>query len=159
MLFALYSNFPYPHSNIQTLIFLTVFDLITFYIFVRFLWILGTETDDEISYKKSAIRNINKGICPLCGFNQASDSFLEIGYRKRKWSDFLYKVYYIKYSTRIIELTTKVKICDPCRQKYLKVSKSKFLFLFNINPSIKLLKIRYGYLRGIKFPFEEWNIS
>ena len=57
------------------------------------------------------------------------------------------------------ELRTKVKICDSCKKKYLSISKSKFLFLFYIDPSIKLLKKRLGYLRGIKFPFEEWNIS
>ncbi len=158
MLFALYSSFQIS-QNIQAVIFQIIFDLLAFYIFIRFLWILGNETTYEISFKKSALKNINESICPLCGLSNVSDSFLEIGYRKRKWSDFLYKVFYIKYSTRIVELTTKIKICESCKQKYLLVSKSKLLSLFHINPSIKLLKIRYGYLRGIKFPFEEWNIS
>ena len=83
MLFAFYSNFSIS-PNVQTVIFQIIFDLLTFYLFIRFLWILGTETADEISYKKSALKNINDSIWPLCGLNKASDSFLEIGYRKRK---------------------------------------------------------------------------
>lgn len=157
-LLSLYIGFPIT-KNFPALILQTIVFVSTLYFFVRFVWLLGTSSGDEILFKESVIKNINKNYCPYCGSNQASNSFLEIGYRKRLWSDFVYKVYYIKYSTRMNELTTKIKICHSCEERYFLVSKYKLLSVFHINPSIKLLKRKYGYLRGIKFPFEKWNIS
>lgn len=158
VLFSLYASFPIPNNYSTVLLQLFVF-LSTLYFFIRFLWLLGSSHDDELYFKESVLRNINSNICPLCSLEQVSNSTLSIGYRRRKWSDFLYKVYYIKYSYRNIELTTKVRICKSCEHNYLLISKQKLLSLFHVNPSIKLLKRKYGYLRGIKFPYEKWNIS
>ncbi|MBK6912532.1 MAG: hypothetical protein IPJ03_19390 [Ignavibacteriales bacterium] len=146
-------------ENISTSILKFSIFFLSLYFFIRFLWVLGCSYEDEIHFKESVLENVNNNICPLCGKEKISDSNLTIGYRKRIWSDFEYKVYYIKYSTDIIEITTKVQICKSCGKNYLSVCEQDLFAIFHVNPSIKLLKRKLGYLRGIKFPFEKWNIS
>jgi hypothetical protein len=136
-----------------------IFIILSAYFIVRFIWLLSVSQQEGIIFKKQTIENINSSICPLCGKNNFTNALLTIGYRKRRYSNFDYRVFYIKYSVSSEELSYKINICSTCRDEYLRISKSKLLFLFYPNPSKKVLKRKAGYSRGIKFPFEEWNLS
>jgi len=110
-------------------------------------------------FTEQAIQNIMRDICPLCGKNKSTNALLSIGYRRRSYSDFEYRVFYIKYKVSKEELSYKINICAPCGNEYLKICKSRILFLFHQNPSKKVLQGKPGYIRGIKFPFEKWNLT
>ncbi|MDR3668562.1 MAG: hypothetical protein P4L35_17100, partial [Ignavibacteriaceae bacterium] len=106
-----------------------------------------------------AQKNILNGVCPLCGRNKSTISSLEIGYRRKFWNILSYNIIYIKYSVNAQQITSKINICTSCKNNYLLLSRFKILTIFKINPSIKVLKRKLGYLRGLRFPYAKWHVS
>jgi len=135
------------------------FALILIYIpILRYLWVLGTPINNDIKFNASSAKLLNKGICPFCGKRNYSPKKIKVGYRKRYW-EFHYRVFYIKYRITTDNFNKFVNICHKCESRYLFYCKYKIFSLFARNPSKKILKRKYGCIRGLEYPFESWNIK
>lgn len=132
--------------------------LVTWF-FSLFVWTQGKPDNEDIILNENAGEQVFNGNCPLCRENQAENIDLEVGYRARVWGNLQYKVFFFSYTTREKELNAKVRICKECMKHYLLVSRFKLLSIFYKNPSTIVLEKKYGYLRGLKFPYEKWNIT
>jgi len=143
--------------NIFSLIFYSLFIFLISYIIIRFIWVLGEPVNKDIKYKPIPYKLFKNGICPFCGHRKYSQKKLKIGYKKKYW-EIHYRVFYIKYSTSFNQLDECINICSKCERRYLFYSKYKIFSLFSKNPSNKALKRKIGYTRGLRFPFEPWNI-
>jgi hypothetical protein len=108
--------------------------------------------------KPEAQSSIMKGICPFCHENHFTDEVLKVGYRKPK-SD-----YYSKdpesrnWDISLEYLTISLPICEKCKEKYLLLCKFKLFARIGLDRSYCVLQRKLGYLRGLQFPFESWNI-
>lgn len=125
---------------------------------LRFFSIYGDPDSSEVIFNNISKLHIDKKICPICRVRESSTHLLSVGYRKRFWK-IAYRIFYITYSFEVNELTTKINICDVCKDRYLFLSNYKILSIFYRNPSKRVLKKKVGYLIGLQFPFEKWNIS
>jgi hypothetical protein len=127
------------------------------YLLFRLLWLLGESEDNEIHFNSSSQKNTINGICPLCGLNKPNASWLVIGYSRRCWKIEIKLFLNISFSVK--EITTRINICTSCKNKFLLLCKFKILSILKLNPSIKVLKRKLGYTRGLYSPYEVWHLS
>lgn len=145
-------------SNISSFISSCIVLILIYIPIVRYLWVLGTPFNEDVNLKTNSSKLLDNGICPFCGKRNYSSKKIKVGYRKRCW-EFHYRIFYLKYRISINNFNKFIYICHKCESRYLFYSKYKIFSWFAINPSKKILKRKYGCIRGLEYPFESWNIK
>ncbi len=129
------------------------------YLTTVLLYVTARPSNDEVVQKLETTAALAKGICPFCRSNHVGSYTVNVGYRRRQYSNFRYMVFWIEWSHKMLEPHMRIPICDDCRTNYLKACSKKILPKGIRNPSRAVLKRKPGYRRGLVFPFETWNIK
>lgn len=132
--------------------------LITYWT-ARLFYLTADPIDEEVFLTSKAQTALSKGICPFCATEPIAPQTLKVGYKKGRYSNFKYKVFWIEWSHSYHELNIRLPICDGCRTKYLTACLRRFPPKGMRNPCKIVLKRKLGYRRGIQFPFESWNLK
>jgi hypothetical protein len=116
--------------------------------------------DNEALLNDKARSALTVGACPFCGMHRAQSHSLKVGYRRHHLSKFAWMIFWFEYSISSSEFYVKLPICEECRRKYIESCEAKFPRnrLWG-NPSMIVLRRKTGYLRGVKYPMETWNLK
>ncbi|MGD0036318.1 MAG: hypothetical protein ABSC53_03390 [Bacteroidota bacterium] len=128
------------------------------YFSIRLLFITGNMKDDKVIFKTHVQPLIEERICPFCKSNHFVNETTKVGYRKPHLY-IAYKIFWIEWRRTVDELSVWLPICEECRRRYFMFFKIKLFKRFGLDPSYRVLKIKQGCFRGIRYPLEEWNFK
>lgn len=107
------------------------------------------EINDKIIWKRKSLELLEKQICPFCEKNQIGEYRIRIGYRKKR-SPIKYFFFWIEINFSREELATSSAICEWCKNRFLGKQLPE--------PSLTVLEMKPGYLRGLPRPHEKGHI-
>lgn len=107
------------------------------------------EINNKIIWKQKSLELLEKGICPFCEKNKIGEYRIRIGYRKKR-SPIKYFFLWIEINFFREELATSSPICEWCKNRFLKKQLPE--------PSLTVLEMKRGYLRGLPRQYEKGHI-
>ena len=155
ILLFLYSA-AFGHPSLFDFLFLA---FITYWL-ACFFFVTAEPIDEKVLQTTKTIDSLAKSTCPFCQEEPISAATLKVGYKRGRYSDFKYMIILISWNHAYQEISSRIPIGESCKARYLKAS-SRFMFLPRgmRNPSKTVLKRKWGFRRGLVFPFEPSNLK
>ena len=122
-------------------------------------WMLAYPLNEAVHLNSEARNSLELGRCPICGLNHVDEHRLQVGYRKPRFQFVAWTWYGFRYRFWFDELTVYLPICNACCKQFLNAASKSFPFVLMGNPSKLVLRRKYGWLRGVQFPFLASNVQ
>lgn len=131
------------------------------YLTLRLVWIIVEPEDASFSLKSRSRTAQARGLCPICGKNEEGQKTLTVGYRKpTPMALRLGGIDPLLLGEGLVDdINVSIPICDRCATWAGYFSKMGFLAPLGLDGSLRVLRRKRGYLRGLRRPFDPSNIK
>jgi hypothetical protein len=135
-----------------------ILGLLFLYWTARLIYIAADPDNDRVILKSQAESSVAKGLCPFCRINRSANHSLKIGYRKPHLF-IAHKILWIESWRSFDESYIHLPICQRCEENYFERFRFKLFARAGLDFSFRVLQMKRGYFRGLRFPLESWNIQ
>jgi hypothetical protein len=122
-------------------------------------WMLAYPLNGAVHLNSEARNSLEHGRCPICRLNHLEDHRLQVGYSKPRFQFVEWTWYGFRYRFWVDELAVHLPICNGCCKRFLNAASKTFPSVLMRNPSKLVLRRKYGWLRGVQFPFLASNVQ